>query len=99
IIWKQIWLTTSGITGFTLPGIIEEPGCIAGSRISYNPQRGPDESHRRSLQIFDNWTAAVFIAPLINANSPESFVDEMRLAASRTGAPEISASFCVQSGA
>jgi hypothetical protein len=30
MIWKQIWLTTSGITGFTLPGMMEEPGCIAG---------------------------------------------------------------------
>ena len=34
MIWKQIWLTTSGTTGFTLPGMIEEPGCIAGRRIS-----------------------------------------------------------------
>ena len=30
----------SGITGFTLPGMIEEPGCKAGSDISPNPPNG-----------------------------------------------------------
>jgi hypothetical protein len=29
--WKQTWLTISGTDGFTLPGMIEEPGCTAGS--------------------------------------------------------------------
>ena len=27
---KLVWLTTSGITGLTLPGMIELPGCICG---------------------------------------------------------------------
>jgi hypothetical protein len=27
---KQTMLTTSGITGLTLPGMIDEPGCLAG---------------------------------------------------------------------
>ena len=27
---KHTWFTTSGMTGFTLPGMIDEPGCIAG---------------------------------------------------------------------
>ena len=31
ITWKQTWLTISGTDGFTLPGMIEEPGCTAGS--------------------------------------------------------------------
>ena len=26
ITWKQTWLTISGIDGFTLPGMIDEPG-------------------------------------------------------------------------
>src|SRR5262249_9878953 len=79
--------------------MIDDPGCIAGRRISYNPQRGPEESQRKSLHIFESWTAAVFIAPLIPENSPESCVASTRLAASRTGAPEISASLFVHSGA
>ena len=42
ITWKQTWFTISGIDGFTLPGMIDEPGCTAGSRISSSPVRGPD---------------------------------------------------------
>ena len=38
---KQDWLVTSGITGLTLPGMIEEPGCSCGRLISDRPQRGP----------------------------------------------------------
>jgi hypothetical protein len=82
MIWKQTLLTTSGITGFTLPGMMEEPGCIGGRWSSYSPQRGPDESQRKSLQILDSCTAAVFITPLINANSPESCVASTRSPAS-----------------
>ena len=54
-------LTTSGITGFTLPGMIDEPGCLAGRLISRRPQRGPDESSRRSLQTFDSLIARLFM--------------------------------------
>ena len=48
---KLVWLTTSGITGLTLPGMIELPGCICGRLISLKPQRGPEASRRMSLQI------------------------------------------------
>ena len=54
---KQTWLTTSGMTGLTLPGMIDEPGCIAGRLISCSPARGPEESRRRSLQIFESLIA------------------------------------------
>ena len=54
---KATWLTTSGITGLTLPGMIEEPAWTAGRRISPKPARGPEDSRRRSLQIFDSLTA------------------------------------------
>ena len=37
ITWAQIWTTASGITGFTLPGMIDEPFCRAGSVISPSP--------------------------------------------------------------
>ena len=60
---KATWLTTSGITGLTLPGMIEEPACTAGRRISPMPVRGPLDSRRRSLQIFDSLTAMRFSTP------------------------------------
>ena len=42
--------TTSGITGFTLPGMMDEPFCLAGRMISSKPVFGPLESRRRSIQ-------------------------------------------------
>ena len=41
ITWKHTWLTISGIDGFTLPGMIDDPGWTAGSVISASPARGP----------------------------------------------------------
>ena len=41
--------TASGITGFTLPGMMLLPACSAGSRISANPETGPLFIHRRSF--------------------------------------------------
>jgi hypothetical protein len=38
--WKATWFTTSAMTGFTLPGMIEEPGWRAGRLSSKSPQRG-----------------------------------------------------------
>ena len=58
---KQTMLTTSGMTGLTLPGMIEEPGCLAGRLISRSPQRGPEDSSRRSLQTFDSLMARLFM--------------------------------------
>ena len=57
---KQTWLTTSGTTGLTFAGIIEEPACSSGRLISLRPARGPEESRRRSLQILDSFTARRF---------------------------------------
>ena len=51
ITWKQTWLTISGIDGLILPGMIDEPGCTAGSLISSMPVRGPITMRRRSLAI------------------------------------------------
>ncbi len=58
---KQTMLTTSGITGLTFPGMIEEPGCLAGRLISRSPQRGPEERSRRSLQTFESLIARLFM--------------------------------------
>ena len=49
--WAQTWQTASQITGLTLPGMIDEPGCRSGMRISASPARGPEPISRRSLQI------------------------------------------------
>jgi hypothetical protein len=61
----------SGMTGFTLPGMIELPGCSDGSEISPMPQRGPEASQRRSLAILVSDTATVLSAP--EASTAASF--------------------------
>ena len=60
---NPVWLTTSGITGLTLPGMIELPGCICGRLISLKPQRGPEASSRRSLQILVSFDDVRFSTP------------------------------------
>ena len=64
-ILKQTWLTTSGITGLTLAGMIDEPAWRSGRLISFSPARGPDDRRRRSLQILDSFIAARLMAPCI----------------------------------
>ena len=65
ITWEQTMMSCSHMTGFTLPGMMDDPGCTAGSDSSPSPQRGPDDSQRMSLAIFssevatvDNWFAS-----------------------------------------
>jgi len=60
---KPTWLTTSGMTGLTLPGMIEEPGCICGRLISAKPQRGPLASILMSLQILVSFDDVRFSTP------------------------------------
>ena len=40
------------MTGFTLPGMIDEPGCVSGSASSPSPARGPMPIRRMSEAIF-----------------------------------------------
>ena len=54
---KHTWLTTSGMTGLTFAGMIEEPAAIFGRLISLRPARGPEASRRRSLQTLESLTA------------------------------------------
>src|SRR5271155_4266266 len=49
--WATTWHTASGTTGFTFPGMIDEPGCRSGNWISARPQHGPDDIQRRSFAI------------------------------------------------
>ena len=46
------WIAASQMTGLTLPGMIEEPGCRSGMAISPSPVLGPEPIQRRSLLIF-----------------------------------------------
>ena len=57
ITWPATWITTSGITGLTLPGMIEEPFCSSGRRSSASPARGPEPISARSLAILLSETA------------------------------------------
>src|SRR3954470_23949655 len=79
------------MTGLTLPGMIDEPGCMGGRLISLRPQRGPEDIQRRSLQILEIWTAARFMVPAICANDPESCVASTRFVAFFSGSPVASA--------
>ena len=54
----------SDCVGFTLPGMMEEPGSFSGKISSPNPARGPEANHRTSLAIFMSDAARVFKAPL-----------------------------------
>ncbi len=55
---QTMWVA-SGMTGFTLPGMIDDPGCRSGSWISPSPARGPEPIQRMSLQILCRPTAIV----------------------------------------
>ena len=69
-----IWLTTSGITGLIFAGIMDEPACNSGKRISAKPVRGPELNRRKSLQIFESLTARRFSVLDKIINTPQSLV-------------------------
>ncbi len=64
ITWIQTITMASHWVGLTLPGMIEEPGSLAGRISSPKPQRGPEASQRMSLAIFISATAASRTAPM-----------------------------------
>ena len=49
--------------GLTLPGMIDEPGSLAGIVISPMPQRGPLASQRTSFAILVSAQASVLSEP------------------------------------
>ena len=53
----------SHCVGFTLPGMILEPGSLLGIKISPMPLLGPELSIRISFAIFMQLTAALLSAP------------------------------------
>jgi len=74
----ETWSTTSQITGLTLPGMIDEPFCSSGRKISPIPARGPEPISARSLAIFVSDTA-------ITRSAPESSTSASRLACASNG--------------
>ena len=61
--WTATIVSISLWVGFTLPGMIEEPGSFSGRRSSPRPARGPEPSQRTSLAIFIRLVASVLRAP------------------------------------
>src|SRR5690606_40214815 len=55
--WAAIIDNASHCVGFTLPGMIDEPGSLSGINISPIPLRGPDDNMRISFAIFIRLTA------------------------------------------
>ena len=67
-LWLPITLTQTIVTasdwvGFTLPGIIDDPGSFAGRISSPYPALGPEPKNLISLAIFIKQTAVVFNVP------------------------------------
>ena len=91
--WKQTWLTISGTEGFTLPGMIDEPGWTAGSWSSAIPARGPMLRSRRSDATLPTSTASRRSAPEQASTSPMLWVTRNRSAAGRRGSA-VSAARC-----
>src|SRR5256885_10630684 len=56
--WTATMVTASACVGFTLPGMIEEPGSFSGRVSSPRPQRGPEASQRMSLAILKSEAAS-----------------------------------------
>ncbi len=62
--WNMAMFIISASTGLTLPGMIDEPGCTGGRRISSRPVVGPEASRRKSLAMRVRSPASVRSAPL-----------------------------------
>ncbi len=62
-------VTASHWVGFTLPGMIDEPGSFSGSSNSPKPVRGPEPNSLMSLAILNSDTATVLSAPCANTRA------------------------------
>ena len=76
---KATWFITSGITGLTLPGMMDEPACRGGSLMSPKPACGPLDSRRRSLQVLLSLVATRLSTPDSCTKAPVSCVASTRL--------------------
>ena len=98
--FPRTWIATiviaSDWVGFTLPGMIEEPGSFSGSRSSPIPARGPEPSQRMSFAIFISDAASVASAPLMKTNASWAASAANRFGAATNGRPVTSAIFAAQ---
>ena len=85
--------------GFTLPGMIDDPGSFSGRISSPSPARGPDASQRMSLAIFMSDTASVLSAPLANTSASCAASAANLLGADTNGRPVSSAIFAAHRSA
>ena len=51
MIWQHTIVIASDCVGFTFPGMMLDPGSLAGSANSPKPQRGPEPSHLMSFAL------------------------------------------------
>src|SRR3954451_2985512 len=93
--WAHTIRVASGSTGLTFPGMMLDPGCRSGRLISARPVRGPDDIHRRSLQIFVRPTAIVLSCPDSSTRASRAPCASKWLAASVNGSPVAVASSAI----
>ena len=80
-------VSDSTITGFTLPGMIEEPGCVSGRASSPIPARGPMPMSRTSDAIFHRPSAIARMPPCAAITASSDAWAWKWFGASRTGRP------------
>ena len=73
--------TASGMTGLTLPGMIEDPACRSGRWISPRPPSGPEDRSRRSVATFSRFDARAFRMPLTSTKTSQFWVASTRFSA------------------
>ena len=86
------WHTASQSTGLTLPGMIDDPGCRSGRKISVSPVRGPEPIQRMSLAALFNPTAMVRSTPLASTSASREPCASKWLRASVSGRSRSAAS-------
>ena len=63
---------------FLLPGMMEEPFCLAGRLISPNPALGPEDIRRKSFAILESVTAQAFTAPETDTKESRFWVESIK---------------------
>jgi hypothetical protein len=85
--WQHSMVTASLCVGFTLPGMIDEPGSFSGIDSSPMPLRGPLASQRMSLAIFIMLAASVLSAPCACTSASAAAITSNLLFALTRGSP------------
>jgi hypothetical protein len=85
--WQHSIVIASLCVGFTLPGMIDEPGSFSGMLSSPMPLRGPLASQRTSLAIFIRLAASVLSAPCACTSASAAAITSNLLCAVTSGNP------------